>query len=305
MPKAYVFTAFGGPENEQFLDVPKPTPGPGELLVKVYAAGVNPADWKRRSGFGRYFSPDPLSAPRTMGIEASGVVESIGPSCQDFTIGDEVFALVIGAWSDFALFPVERTAHKPAEVSFVDAATLGVAAPTALDGLRQIHIGPHETLLIVGISGGVGIAAAQIARAENVAVIGTASASKRKFVEAVGAVHVDSGAGVVARIQAACPGGVDAIFDLVGGDALVEVAPLVGDRSRILTAADGETAASLGGSLVQRTLDASSLEAVAAMVASNTLNPFVISTFPFSQAREALALVESGHAMGKVVLEMM
>ena len=304
MPKTYVFTAFGGPENEQFMEVPTPDPGAGELLVKVHAAGVNPADWKRRAGFGRYYSPEPLSAPQTMGIEAAGVVESVGPGCEGFAAGDEVFALVFGAWSEYALFPVTRTALKPAAVSFTDAATLGVAAPTALDGLRQIHVAPGETLLVVGIGGGVGIAAAQIALAENVRVIGTASAPKKTFVEAVGATHVRSGEGALERIRAACPEGVTAIYDMVGGDALRSLAPLVGDGSRILTAADAETAEQFGGSLVKRNLDASSLDAVAALVASNTLKPFVTRTFPFSRVREALALVESGHATGKVVIEM-
>jgi NADPH:quinone reductase-like Zn-dependent oxidoreductase len=199
------------------------------------------------------------------------------------------------------------TAKKPAEVSFADAATLPVAAATAYDGVRQLELRSGEVLLIVGAGGGVGIAAAQIAVAAGVVVIGTASAAKADLVSSVGAIHVEYGPSVSDRIKAVAPMGVDAIFDLVGGDALYEVGALVPSGDRIVTAASPASAYAaaldLGGSRVARSLNSATLAAVAALTATGTLNPFVTAMFPLEEVGAALALVESGHASGKVVIE--
>ena len=303
MTKTYVYTDYGGPEAQKFMDLPKPVPGEGELLVRVHAAGVNPHDWKVRANIGRYFSPDPVRAPRPMGLEVSGVVEALGMATEGFSIGDEVFGLGASPWSEYSLVRVGRATHKPASVSFVDAATLAVAAATAYDGIRQLDLEPGETLLIVGIGGGVGIAAAQIALAEGARVIGTASPSKKSLVERVGAIHVTYGNGVADRVCAAAPQGIAAIYDMVGDDALRAVGGLVRGAARVITAAEEAAAVEFGGSRVKRTLNATTLEAVADLAAIDALKPFVTATFPLGQAAEALALVESGHATGKVVLE--
>lgn len=303
MPKTYVYTAFGGPENEQFVDWDKPTPGEGQLLVKVKAAGVNPADWKGRANFRR--SPDPLPGPTPMGLEVSGVVESLGAGVEGFAVGDEVFGSVAGngGYTEYSLLPVAITAHKPASVSFIDAATLPVAAATAYDGIQQLKLTQGETLLVTGAGGGVGIAAVQIAVANGVRVIGTASAAKRELLESVGAIPVVYGPGTFERIRAIAPDGVDAIYDMVGGEALAEVGGLVHDGSRLITAADLATAEKFGGSRVERARTAAVLEVLGQMVAEGRLKPFVTEVFPLERAGEALALVEAGHATGKVVLE--
>lgn len=303
MPKTYVYTAFGGPENQQFVDWDKPTPGEGQLLVKVKAAGVNPADWKGRANYRR--SPDPLPGPTPMGLEVAGVVEALGPGVEGFAVGDEVFGSVAGngGYSEYSLLPVAITAKKPPSVSFLDAATLPVAGATAYDGIQQLRLEPGETLLITGAGGGVGIAAAQLALARGVRVIGTASAAKRELVESVGAIHVEYGPGTRGRVEAVAPEGVDAIYDMVGGEALAEVGDLVQDGTRLITAADAATAEKFGGSRVERARNASVLEALAGLVADGTLKPFVTEVFPLERAADALALVEAGHATGKVVLE--
>src|SRR5262249_33661637 len=152
-----------------------------------------------------------------------------------------------GGYTEYAVLPVELTAHKPAQVSFADAAVLPIAAATAYDGLAQLALPPGATLLINGVGGGGGVAAAQLARHAGLTVIGTASAAKRELVESLDVTHVESGAGVADRIRAVAPDGVDAIFDLVGGAALEEVAPSLADRSKLISAGDRTTVAALGG----------------------------------------------------------
>jgi NADPH:quinone reductase-like Zn-dependent oxidoreductase len=300
--QALVFTANGGPEVEQLADLPRPVPGPGQLLVAVRAAGVNPADWKRRSGFRRPGMPDP-QFPTVFGAEAAGVVEAAGDGADGFAPGDAVFGYpVTGGYAQYTLFPAETTALKPPDLSFADAATLPVAAATAWDGIRQLDLPPGATLLVTGAGGGVGVAAVQIAVHEGLTVLGTASAAKKDLVESLGARHVTPGAGVQDRVRAAAPGGVDAVFDLVGGAALEEIAGVLADRSKLITGGDAQTAAGLGGSPVARVRDRAVLDAVAQLAVAGVLTPQVTATFPLDRATEALRAVETGHARGKIVI---
>ncbi|HEY2519551.1 MAG TPA: NADP-dependent oxidoreductase [Streptosporangiaceae bacterium] len=302
--KAYVYNGHGGPEVEGFADVPRPEPGPGQLLIAVHAAGVNPADWKRRTGAVRTAASPPEHFPLLFGREAAGVVEATGDDVTGFAVGDAVFGNTDdGGFSEYALLPAEVTAHKPGALSFTDAATLPVAAATGYDGVKQLALPAGATLLITGVGGGVGVAAAQVARHDGLTVIGTASAGKRAFVESLGVTHVEYGPGVADRIRRAAPQGIDGIYDQVGGPALEEVAPLLTDRSKLISAGDRATVARLGGSPVARARSQQVLDAVAQLVVSGALNPFVTHTFPLSQAAQALRLVEDGHAQGKVVIE--
>jgi NADPH:quinone reductase-like Zn-dependent oxidoreductase len=271
--------------------------------VAVHAAGVNPVYWKRRTGYGPPGAP-PTPLPAVFGGEVSGVVAEVGEGVRDFAIGDAVFGnSPFGGYAEYALLPVELAAHKPAEVGFVDAATLPIAAATAYDGLAQLDLPRGASLLINGVGGGVGVAAAQLARHAGLTVIGTASADKRQFVESLGAVHVASGAGVADRLREVAPDGVDAVYDLVGGAALEDVAALLADRSKLISAGDRGTVAALGGSPVVRNRSRAVLDALAGLVADGVLRPFVTETFPLSEAPRALRAVEDGHARGKVVIE--
>jgi NADPH:quinone reductase-like Zn-dependent oxidoreductase len=180
---------------------------------------------------------------------------------------------------------------------------MSIVFSTAYDGIEELALPAGTTLLIIGVGGGVGIAAAQIALARGITVVGTASASKRAFVSSVGAIHVAYGPGVVGRVRAVTERGVDGIFDFVGGAALRELAGLVKEHSKIITAADAATAEELGGSKVARVRSASVLEACVQLVEKGALSPFVTEVFPFDQAAEAIARVESGHATGKIVVQ--
>ncbi|HEY2286734.1 MAG TPA: zinc-binding dehydrogenase, partial [Streptosporangiaceae bacterium] len=133
-------------------------------------------------------------------------------------------------------------------------------------------------------------------------VIGTASAAKQDLVESLGARYVTPGPGVQDRVRAAAPAGVDAIYDLVGGAALEEIAGVLADRSRLITGGDPQTAARLGGSPVARARDRAVLEAVAQLAVDGVLSPHVTATFPLERAADALREVETGHARGKIVI---
>ncbi|MCX4967742.1 NADP-dependent oxidoreductase [Streptomyces sp. NBC_00654] len=303
MAKAYIFHRYGGPETEAFVDRPVPVPGPGELLVAVRAAGVNPVDWKRRSGHRRPGS-DPVPLPGVFGSEVSGTVEAVGPDVEGFVPGQAVLGSPLtGGYAEYALLAASATAHKPDGLSFTDAAVLPVAAATAYDGLRQLDPAPGSTLLITGAGGGVGVAAVQLARHSGIRVIGTASEAKKALVESLGAVHVTYGPGAADRIRAVAPGGVDAAFDLAGGEALTVAAGLVADRKRLISAGSPEEVAALGGSAVRRSRTAAVLDELARLVVGGALRTQVTGTFPLAEAARALRTVESGHARGKTVIE--
>ncbi|WP_371631997.1 NADP-dependent oxidoreductase [Streptomyces sp. NBC_01259] len=303
MPKAYVFTRNGGPEVEALVEQQVPVPGAAELLVAVRAAGVNPVDWKLRTGYTRPGS-EPQPFPTVLGSEAAGVVVAVGPDVEGFAAGDEVFGTpVTGGYAEYTLLPVAVTAHKPAGLSFADAAALPVAAATAYDGLRQLAPAPGSTLLVTGAGGGVGNAAVQLAHHAGVKVVAVAGAAKKDFVESLGAVHVESGASLAERVGAAAPDGVDAVFDLVGGDTLREAASLLADPAALISAADKPLAVELGGAAVVRARTSAVLTEVADLVVAGVLRTHVTRTYPLSEAGEALRAVESGHARGKTVIE--
>lgn len=299
--RAYGFTTVGGPGNEAFLDVPVPVPGPGELLVRVRAAGVNPGDWKLREGsYG-------VAGPAVLGREVAGTVEQVGPDVDGFAVGDEVFGGcpgMVGGWAELALVTASFAAHRPDGVSPEDAAVLPVAAGTAYDALTGLALPAGATLLVNGAGGGVGIAAVQLARARGLVVVGTASPAKHDLIASYGATPVAYGRGVAERIRAAAPAGVDAVFDLVGGESLRTVAELTEDPSRVRSVADKELAKELGGGDVLRDRSTAVLTEVARLVAAGELDPHVTDVRPFADAGSALRIVESGHALGKVAIRL-
>ncbi|MEV1069034.1 NADP-dependent oxidoreductase [Streptomyces sp. NPDC050263] len=306
MPKAYVFTRYGGPETEALVELERPRPGPGEVLVAVRAAGVNPVDWKQRTGYRRPGETAERVFPSVLGNEAAGVVEETGEGVTGFAPGDEVFGTAVaGGYAEYALLAAGITAHKPAGLSFADAATLPVAAATAYDGVHQLGLSAGATLLVTGAGGGVGVAVVQIAHALGLRVLGVASEGKKDFVESLGAVHVPSGPDWAHAARLAAPDGVDGVYDLVGGEVLHGAAALVRDRARLITAgAPAEEVERLGGARVARARNAAVLRAVAELVVHGDLNPHITRTFPLEQAGEALREIENGHTRGKVVLEM-
>lgn len=157
--------------------------------------------------------------------------------------------------------------------------------------------------MITGAGGGVGAAAVQLARHAGLRVVGVAGAAKKDFVESLGAVHIEPGPGFADRVRAAAPEGPDAVFDLVGGDTLRAVAPLLADPAALISAGDKPLAVELGGAAVERARNAAVLDEVAKLVATGALRTHVNRAFPLTGAGDALRAVESGHTLGKIVIE--
>jgi NADPH2:quinone reductase len=298
--RAYGFLEVGGPEKQAFLEVPVPVPGPGELLVRVRSAGVNPGDWRLREGaYGTV-------GPAALGREVAGTVEQVGPTVEGFSTGDEVFGGcpgMVGGWAEYALVQASFAAHRPSSVAPHDAAVLPVAAGTAFDALNNLGLPPGATLLINGAGGGVGLATVQLATAAGLVVIGTASQAKHPLIASFGAMPVAYGDGVLDRVRDAAHGDIDAVFDLVGGDALREVSTLPTDPAQVLSVADKDLVKRLGGREIVRDRSSAVLRGLVALVAEGAFAPNVTDVFPLEKAGEALALVEDGHAVGKVVIE--
>ena len=302
--KAYGFTEYGDATTQDWLDLPEPTPLGHELLVEVRAAGVNPVDWKIRQGYMREFMP--LDPPVALGREVSGVVRAVGTDVDGFAIGDEVIgpvALGSGGFAEFAAVAATEATKKAPQLTWAQAAVLPIAATTAADGIKQLALSSGQTLLVNGIGGGVGVIAAQLARDLGVTVVGIGSEQSRALAESLDAILITYGDGVASRVLEILPDGVDAILDLIGGDALRSVATLAKKKDAIVSTADPAVAEEVGGAYVTRAQTSENLAAMAQLVVDGKLDPHITDTFTFDQVHEALASVESGHTRGKLVVE--
>lgn len=303
MSRAYGFKSYGGPETETWFDRDEPTPGPSELVVAVHAFGVNPVDHKVRSG--AMANPEAQTTfPQVLGSEASGVVVALGSDVEGFSVGDEVFGPAApehGTYAEHAVLAAAGCVRKPQQLSHTDAAALPVAAATAWDVLERLDVAEGGTLLVNGAGGGVGVMALQLARDRQIAVFASAGGDKRAMVESLGATLLPYDTGdVVEQARAVLPGGVDAIFDAVGGESLRSVAVLVTDPGRIVSIAD-PAVEHLGGSFLISS--GKGLAQIAELVVEGKLDPKVTEVYSFSDAPQALRSVESGHVLGKIVVD--
>jgi NADPH2:quinone reductase len=297
--RAYGFTKVGGPDTQSFLDVAVPEPDRDELLVRVRAAAVNPGDWRVREGAHGH------NGPSVLGREVAGTVVALGPGVTGFAVGDEVFGGcpgMVGGWAEQALITASFTAHRPPDVRPELAAALPVASATAFDAIQRFNLDGGSTLLVNGAGGGVGIAAVQLATARGLRVIGVASPAKQDLVAELGAVPVSYGDGIIERVRSIVPDGVDAVLDMAGGDPLRTVASLLRRPTQLTSIADKALAVQLGGFELVRDRSTRVLEHLVQLVSAGKLDPHVTEIRPLSDAPAALALVESGHATGKVVL---
>ena len=301
--KAIVLDAFGGPEVLHVAEVEAPTPGPKNVRIRVRTAGVNPFDYKVRAGYMRPNLPPKL--PAIPGNEAAGVVEEVGAEVSGITVGDEVFGWTRGGgYCEQAL--LTTFAIKPAELSDADAVALLVPGETAERVLRALDVKAGETVLIHGAAGAVGTMAVQLAVARGAKVIGTAGADNQEYLASLGATPTRYGEGLVERVRALAPEGVDAVFDVAGRGALEDSIELRGGTTeRIVTIADQANAQKLGiaasgggASVASREL----LEDFVGRVVRGELKVFIGATYPLEQAAEAQRASESGHGRGKIVL---
>ncbi|BBB00289.1 putative alcohol dehydrogenase [Actinacidiphila reveromycinica] len=305
MTKAIAFTEFGTADVLHAIDLDLPEPGPGQVRIAVRAAGVNPIDSKIRSGAMRQVFP--VSFPHVPGFEAAGVVEAVGPGVTGLAVGAEVFGRVAsGAYAEQALAAADALLPKPAGLDWPRAAALLVAAETTYRALERLDLHPGETLLVHGAAGGVGSVAVQFAVARGLKVIGTASEANHERLRALGAVPVRYGDGLVERVRAVAPDGVDAAFDLAGRpDALADSVELTGGTARVVTVADAAAAkeagvAFTGGGDADRSRPA--VEEAFALLAGGGLRLAVHRAYPLDRAADAQRESEGGHAAGKIVL---
>ncbi len=298
--KAIEFDAFGGPEVLHEVDVDKPEPGPGEVLVRVRRVGVNPYDGKVRAGFFQAFNP--VTLPLVPGFEIAGVIAELGEGATDFAVGDEVFGWAKGA--AYAEYAVGRTlVRKPTDLDWDIAVSLPVATETALRVLRELDIASGETLLVHGASGAVGSIAAQLAVARGLTVIGTGSGANQEYIATLGAIPTHYGPGLVDRVRALAPNGVDAVFDAAGKGALPDSIELRRGTDRIITIADpkaNELGVRMSGG--GAAIPVADIAQAAELAESGKLTVTVAATYPLAEAAKAHEVVDGGHAGGKIVL---
>jgi NADPH:quinone reductase-like Zn-dependent oxidoreductase len=299
--------AFGGAEVLRSTEVARPTPGPADVLVRIRAASVNPADWKIRSGVVAL----PVAMPFIPGFDLSGVVESVGHQVTRFRPGDEVFGMptpFVGTYADYARAPAADLAPKPQRLSHVDAAALasvGLTAWQALVGIAQIQAG--QRVLVHAAAGGVGHVAAQIAKAYGAYVIGTARASNHTFLAGLG---VDEVVDYTTEDFARAVKDVDVVLDNMGynyGPRSLETLSPGGILVSAVWDHPGVTPADAAKrgvrfATVQVRPSAADLEELGRLAERGLVRVHVADVLPLSQAADAHRLSESGRVRGKLVL---
>jgi NADPH:quinone reductase-like Zn-dependent oxidoreductase len=301
--KAVVYRRYGGPEVLEYTDVPDPKLSQNSVLVRVRAAALNPADHMLQAGLGE--SHTDAWFPVIPGWDVAGVVERVGPGVSEFAPADEVIGYIRqeilhhGAYAELVSARVETLARKPRSASWPEAAGLPLAGLTAYRAIVEtLKVEPGETVLIHGAAGGVGAVAAQLALAGDARVIGAASAGHHEFLRSIGVLPVAHGDGIVGRVRALAPDGVDAVLDCVGKGVLQATAEVGSSRMRACSIADGGP----GITTVFARSDAAILTRLAEMVDAGGLRVPIAATYPLAQAAAAQTALKQPHPPGKIVL---
>jgi NADPH:quinone reductase-like Zn-dependent oxidoreductase len=332
--RAYVLERYGNPEGSRLMDVPAPTPRPGDILVEVRAAGLNPVDFKFRQGKLRAILRPKL--PFVLGNELAGEIVAVGSDVKRFRVGDRVFARIAkdrgGAFAEKACVDEIHAAHMPRNLDFAAAGTVPLAGLTALQALRdELDVKPGQRVFISGGAGGVGTFAIQIAKWLGAHVTTTASKRGEALVRSLGCDEVID---YTSRSISEAGRGFDAGFDLIGGKTLEQMFEIMKPAAKIVSIAglpEPKTAIKdLGGrralavmfwlisygirsrarrsGVTYRYLfmhpSGTELAQLAELIEQEKLKVIVDKTYLFSNIAEALAYVESGRAKGKVVVTM-
>jgi len=298
------FDSYGDIDVLNVVEVERPVPGPGEALIAVKAAGINPGEASIRNGL--MHERWPATFPSGEGSDLAGVVESVGPGVDAFSAGDEVIG-----WTDqrashaeLVLVPVEHLTGKPAGVSWEAAGALFVAGTTAYAAVRAVGVSAGDTVVVSGAAGGVGSLVVQLARRAGAAVIGLAGETNHQWLLEHGAIPVAYGDGVADRIREVTDGHVDAFIDTFGG-GYVDLAVGLGVAvDRINTIADFAAVERLGVQ-AQGTATAASADVVreiADLAAEGSLEIPIARTYPLAEVREAYRELAQRKTRGKIVL---
>ncbi len=318
--RAVVYCDYGAPDVLAIDELEKPMPGPGQVLVRVRAASVNPLESHYMRGEPYFMRLDAgLRRPANirLGVDYAGIVEAVGAEVTMFKTGDEVFGGRTGALAEYIVVAARNVVAKPANVSFVQAATVSVAALTALQAVRDRgRVGPGQRVLINGASGGVGTFAVQIAKSLGATVTGVSSTRNVELVRSLGADHAldytreDYTLGAVrydvivdmvgnhsalANRRALTP---DGIYVMVGGPSGRWLAPL--DRVLQMVVVDPFVSQHLGMMLAQQ--NPTDLATMRDLMQAGSVTPVIDREFPLDQVAEAMRYLETGRARGKVVV---
>ncbi|GGT04514.1 NADPH:quinone reductase [Streptomyces kurssanovii] len=305
--RAITVPSWGGPETLTPAELPRPVPGPTEILVRVHAAGVNPVDWKTRAtgGFGMH------GEPPVLGYDVSGVVEQVGPGVTLYRPGDEVFGMPefprqAGGYAEYVTGPARHFAPKPAGLTHIEAAALPLAGLTAWQALVETAgLTDGQRVLIHAAAGGVGHLAVQIAAARGAQVIGTAREDKHALLKELGADELidytrQDFATVLGRT-------VDVVLDSIGGDYGPRSLAVLRDGGTLVTLPSPDEVPAGAGRGVRTgfTLvepDSTGMRALAGLVEAGRLRPVVETVLPLERAADAHRLGEAGRTRGKIVL---
>jgi NADPH2:quinone reductase len=313
--RAMVIPEFGSPDLFEARDVERPEPGPGEVLVRVIAAGTNPVDAKFRS------SGDAmgLETPIILGLDVSGVVEEVGPGVTDLAPGDEVYYTpeVSGprsnaSYAEYNVAPADIVAKKPASLSHEEAAAVPLAGGTAYEAIvRRLAMRVGETILIHGGAGGVGSFAVQIAKASGARVLASAGTHNQDTLRELGVdVPIDYTSEDVFEVALddTAGAGVDAVFDTVGGDLIarsIQATRVFGRLASIISLQGDLTPGyrlnqTFNGVFLLR--ERARLDEMTRLIERRQMRPLVDEVLPLDQVGKAHERLESGHGRGKVVL---
>ena len=301
--KAVRFDEYGGIEVLKVVDVPRPVPGAGQVLVQVKAAGINPGEAKIREGL--LAARWPATFPSGEGSDLAGIVAETGPGVSGVSVGDEVIG-----WTDnrasqaeYVVVEEQHLTPKPAGVPWEVAGALFVAGATAYAAVRAVSLTEGDTVVVSGAAGGVGSLAVQLARRADATVIGLASQANFGWLAGHGVIPVAYGDGVAHRIRLAA-GKVDAFIDTFGADYVQLALELGVEASRIDTIANFEAVARYGvkGDGNGAGASASVLAELAGLIAAGELEVPIAATFPLDQVQDAYRQLATGHILGKIVL---
>jgi NADPH:quinone reductase len=303
MARAVRFDAYGGRDVLYLAEVDVPEPQPGEVVVEVRAAGINPGEISIRTGV--LHSRFPATFPSGEGSDLAGVVHSVGDGVTEFSIGDEVLG-----WSwrrsshaDYVAVPVNQLIAKPPQLSWEVAGSLYVVC-TAYAAVRAVAAHEGDTVAVSAAGGGVGSVVVQLLRIKGATVVGIASEPNHDWLVGQGAIPVPYGEGLVDRLRAAAPTGIDAFIDLFGPEYVQLAADLGVPRDRIETIIARDKAKELGtkaeGSGDASTTDV--LSEMAELVASGQIEIPIAATYPLEDVRDAFEQLEQRHTHGKIVL---
>lgn len=302
--RAVTVHRYGGNEVVECIDVPRPVPACGEVLVKVHAAGVNPVDWKIRAGMGVRLG---LSLPIRLGGEFAGTVEAVGSDVVTLRVGDAVFGIIpSGAFAEYAVARADALVSKPRALDFVESAALPLGALTAWQAMFDLGgLSAGQRLLIIGGAGGVGSLAVQLAKSHGAEVTAVASGRNEAFVRALG---VDAFIDYTKQPFDQVARDMDLVFDTVGGDSHERGCRTLKPGGTIVSAVafPGDEAQRYGihSLRVFCKADAGQLHRIRDLAERGLVVPHVETVLPLEAVRAALVLSEGGRTRGKIVLRM-